>query len=414
MSESFLPSDSDLLAEFAESGSERPFEVLVRRHGGLVLSVCRGILRDANDAEDAAQAAFLTLARKAVSLRGQRTIAGWLHTVAWHISCRARRARSLRQQREREAAEASAASHRVHDSSEQFEDTSLLHEQLHAMSDKYRLPLILHHLDGWSESEVAQILGCKLGTISGRLARGRQILKQRLEARGMHGTTRATAGATAGASIAASAATFSGPMDDIDRQRAAPAAAFIAVASRAGSMIQREGGVTGGAVSTQAAALSDGVLRGMQRSKIRAIVAVAVAFAIVGTLVGLIAFNAAPRSIDGGAATAAPPQTFFPRVARSDNSITGTLLDPDGKPAVKVLVRLYASKADAVGGRRAMGRTWTRADGSFVIDNVAPGKTRYLLCYIEEPTPMHADAYVDIAPFQTVELGTLTLKAGRY
>src|SRR6476659_5768120 len=106
MSDSILPTDSDLLAEFARSGSERPFEMLVRRHGALVLSVCRGILRDANDAEDAAQAAFLTLARKARSLVGHRTIAGWLHTVAWHISCRARRARTLRQHREREAAAA--------------------------------------------------------------------------------------------------------------------------------------------------------------------------------------------------------------------------------------------------------------------------------------------------------------------
>src|SRR5688572_26955743 len=139
MSESILPTDSDLLAEFAESGSERPFEVLVRRHGGLVLSVCRGILRDANDAEDAAQAAFLTLARKAASLVGHRTIAGWLHTVAWHISCRARRARSLRQQREREAAETNAAIESARGESSHA-DTSVLHEQLLAMPDKYRLP----------------------------------------------------------------------------------------------------------------------------------------------------------------------------------------------------------------------------------------------------------------------------------
>ena len=178
MSDSILPTDSDLLAEFARSGSERPFEMLVRRHGALVLSVCRGILRDANDAEDAAQAAFLTLARKARSLVGHRTIAGWLHTVAWHISCRARRARTLRQHREREAAAAAFQNARDDSGSP---DTSLLHEQLHAMPDKYRLPLILHHFDGWSEVEVAQILGCKLGTISGRLSRGRQILKQRLE-----------------------------------------------------------------------------------------------------------------------------------------------------------------------------------------------------------------------------------------
>ncbi|MBC8106338.1 MAG: sigma-70 family RNA polymerase sigma factor [Anaerolineae bacterium] len=397
MSENYLPSDSDLLTEFAESGSERPFEVLVRRHGALVLSVCRGILRDANDAEDAAQAAFLTLARKAKSLIGHRTIAGWLHTVAWHISCRARRARTLRQHREREAAEA-AIQHAHGDSA--HTDTSLLHEQLHAMPDKYRLPLILHHFDGWSEAEVAQILGCKLGTISGRLSRGRQILKERLVARGL------------GTAIAVE------PVDAMerDRRRAAPAAAFVAIASRAGSMIQRKGGVTEGAASTQAAALSDGLLRGMRRSKIRAIVAAAVVFAIVvGSIVGLMAFYAAPPSIDDGDATAAPSQMYFPRVARADNSIVGVLLDPGGKPAAKVLVRLYMKKSDASEGRRALGWARTRTDGSFVIDNVPPGKAHFLLCNTtDQPTFMHANAYVNIEPFQTVNVGTLTLKTGRY
>ncbi|CAN5676758.1 hypothetical protein BH09PLA1_BH09PLA1_35470 [soil metagenome] len=412
MPESFLPSDSDLLTEFAESGSERPFEMLVRRHGALVLSVCRGILRDANDAEDAAQAAFLTLARKAKSLIGHRTIAGWLHTVAWHISCRARRARTLRQQREREAAEVSAAQRDA--SAPAFADTSLLHEQLHALSDKYRLPLILHHFDGWSEAEVAQILGCKLGTISGRLSRGRQILKERLEARGM---SSAAAGAdrhdSAALGATAAAPELMAPIDEISRRRAAPAAAFVALASRAGSMIHRQGGVTEGAVSTQAAALSDGILRVMQRARIRALVAVAVAFAIVGSLVGLIALNAAPRSSDGGGATAAPAP-FFPVVPRAGNSISGIVLDPDGKPAGEVTVRLYASKADALEGRRALARFWTGMDGSFTLDSLPPGKNRYLLCFMERPTFMHAEMNLDIAAGDVIDVGKLTLKLGRY
>src|SRR5688572_12603012 len=384
MSESILPTDSDLLAEFAESGSERPFEVLVRRHGGLVLSVCRGILRDANDAEDAAQAAFLTLARKAKSLIGHRTIAGWLHTVAWHISCRARRARTLRRQREREAAEAALERARDDTSSS---DTSLLHEQLAAMPDKYRLPLILHHFDGWSEGEVAQILGCKLGTVSGRLSRGRQILKQRLAARGMHATMRGE------------------PADAMqrDRLRAMPAPAFVALAARRGAMIHREGGIQAGAVSTAASALSDGVMRVMRRSKIRAIAAVVVVFAVlVGSIVGLVAYLAAPRPQTGkfssAAATPAPnasnpaARSFFPLVARSDNRITGIVVDADGNPVEGVLVRLFVNKADATERRRAIARNCSGEDGSFIIDNVPPGKNRYLLAFINRPDadPMHA------------------------
>jgi len=412
MSDSILPTDSDLLAEFARSGSERPFEMLVRRHGALVLSVCRGILRDANDAEDAAQAAFLTLARKARSLVGHRTIAGWLHTVAWHISCRARRARTLRQHREREAAAAAFQNARDDSGSP---DTSLLHEQLHAMPDKYRLPLILHHFDGWSEVEVAQILGCKLGTISGRLSRGRQILKQRLEARGMRGIMTAAGGAAVEAVE---------PTDLMrrDRQRALPAGAFVAVASRAGAMIHRGGrnaqaGAQAGFVSTQASALSDGVLRVMRRSKIRAIAAVVVVFAVlVGSIVGLIAYLAAPRSQTGESfdATAAPANIFFPRVPRSDNSITGVVVDANGKPVPDVLVRLYANKPDAAAGRRPVGRTWSRTDGTFVIDNVWPGKNRYLLCLTNGAAPLHADMGIDIESYQMINVGKLVLKPGRY
>jgi RNA polymerase sigma factor (sigma-70 family) len=411
MSESILPTDSELLAEFAASGSERPFEVLVRRHGALVLSVCRGILRDANDAEDAAQAAFLTLARKAKSLIGHRTIAGWLHTVAWHISCRARRARTLRQQREREAAEAALERARDDTSSP---DTSLLHEQLHAMPDKYRLPLILHHFDGWSEAEVAQILGCKLGTISGRLSRGRQILKERLEARGIRGIMAAEGGATAGAE----------PVDAMraDRKRAMPAAAFVALASRAGAMVHRDGGaLSGNAVSTQASALSDGILRVMRRSKIRAIAAVVVVCAvIVGSIVGLIAYSAAPRSETGdlGSATAAPADAarfYFPRVPRADNQVAGIVVDVNDKPLAQILIRLYANKADAAAGRRAVGWARSRRDGTFVIDNVWPGKNRYLFCVTENiDPPLHADMQLDIESYQMLNVGKLVLKSGRY
>jgi len=207
-----------------------------------------------------------------------------------------------------------------------------------------------------------------------------------------------------------------------DRQRALPAGAFVAVASRAGAMIHRGGrnaqaGAQAGFVSTQASALSDGVLRVMRRSKIRAIAAVVVVFAVlVGSIVGLIAYLAAPRSQTGESfdATAAPANIFFPRVPRSDNSITGVVVDANGKPVPDVLVRLYANKPDAAAGRRPVGRTWSRTDGTFVIDNVWPGKNRYLLCLTNGAAPLHADMGIDIESYQMINVGKLVLKPGRY
>ena len=99
MNTTVVPSDGELLHQFVASRDERSFEMLVMRYASLVLGVCRGVLRDPADADDAAQASFILLARKARSLRGRRTIAGWLHGVAWNISSRARRARQRRQAR---------------------------------------------------------------------------------------------------------------------------------------------------------------------------------------------------------------------------------------------------------------------------------------------------------------------------
>src|SRR5688572_4102522 len=192
MTDQILPSDGQLLAEYIDSGGQRPFELLVRRHAALVLGVCRGVLREPHDAEDAAQAAFLTLARKAPTLRGQRTVAGWLHRVAWHVSMRAHEARHLRAQRERDAA-ASIERTRKSDDDAARDTAALVHEHLAALPEKYRVPLVLHHLEGWGEQEVARMLGCKLGTVSGRLSRARQMLKDRLESRGVRGAAVATA-----------------------------------------------------------------------------------------------------------------------------------------------------------------------------------------------------------------------------
>ena len=172
--------DGQLLAEFLK-GSETAFEALVERHGKLVFGVCRRLLRSESDRDDAAQAVFLTLARKARSLAGRDCIAGWLHQVAWNIARRAREAAVLRKAREREAAAMLDADQQ----STWREIEPLLDQELSALPEKNREALILHHVEGWTQEESARIAGCNTGTLSARLNRGREMLRDRLARRGV-------------------------------------------------------------------------------------------------------------------------------------------------------------------------------------------------------------------------------------
>src|SRR5262249_31087733 len=95
------PSDGDLLERFAGRGEEGAFAALVRRHGPMVLGVCRRVLRDGHGAEDAFQATFLVLFRRARSLRRTGSVAGWLYTVAYHVALRARAEAARRERHER-------------------------------------------------------------------------------------------------------------------------------------------------------------------------------------------------------------------------------------------------------------------------------------------------------------------------
>src|SRR5207248_4889907 len=140
----------------------------------------------------------LTLAQKARSLSGHPSISGWLHRVAWHIALRARQARHRRQAHEREAAVMLARESQKRSSEMENPDLVLLNDELDRLPPRYRVPLILHHLQGLSESESAKRLGCAVGTLSGRLSRGRQMLRERISAR----SRAASAGALSAAAVA--------------------------------------------------------------------------------------------------------------------------------------------------------------------------------------------------------------------
>jgi RNA polymerase sigma factor (sigma-70 family) len=174
--------DGELLGRFVAWRDETAFAELVRRHGPMVLSVCRGVLRQWQDAEDAFQATFLVLARKAASVR-RHALGGWLHTVAYHLACRARARAARRQQVERQA-EAAPAGAPLLDLSVR-ELFAAVHEELNRLPERYRVPLVLCYLQERTQDEAARQLGCTEGALHGRLYRARELLRARLARRGL-------------------------------------------------------------------------------------------------------------------------------------------------------------------------------------------------------------------------------------
>jgi RNA polymerase sigma factor (sigma-70 family) len=180
--------DLELLSRFArrQDGADDAFRVLIERHGPMVLHVCRQVLGEEHDAEDAAQAVFLVLAGKAGSIRVTSTVAPWLHGVARRVAAKARGRSAARRQVEMRAAIA-AASVRDHagDESPEARDWEAIHEAVERLPDKYRTPVVLCYLQGQTYEEAAKRIGCPVGTVRVRLSRARQRLRDRLTRRGL-------------------------------------------------------------------------------------------------------------------------------------------------------------------------------------------------------------------------------------
>jgi RNA polymerase sigma factor (sigma-70 family) len=176
--------DVELLTRFAsrcDADSEWAFTVLVERHGPMVLRACRDIVRDGHIAEDAFQATFLVLARRAGSMWVRDSLGPWLHEVACRIASRARADQSRRSYHERRAAEISTCitNERGWDDQE-----AVLHEEVERLPARYRVPVVLCYLEGLTSEQAARQLGWPVGTVRSRLARGRERLRSQLVRRG--------------------------------------------------------------------------------------------------------------------------------------------------------------------------------------------------------------------------------------
>jgi RNA polymerase sigma factor (sigma-70 family) len=176
-------SDTLLLDRFVDQWDQGAFRDLVDRHGPMVLGVCRRILQDPHAAEDAFQVTFLLLVRKAGSVRKRESVGPWLYGVAQRVALEARGAAPRRQMPVGLDPEAPEVDD--HDGIERDELHAALHEELGRLPEKYRAPLVLCYLEGLPHDAVAQRLGWPIGTVRGRIARGRDLLGARLTRRGL-------------------------------------------------------------------------------------------------------------------------------------------------------------------------------------------------------------------------------------
>ena len=250
-----------LLARFALDRDEAAFEALVARHGPMVLGTCRRMLTDPRDVEDAFQATFLVLARRAGSIRDPDRLGPWLHGVARRVAARARALATRRAAIERPGGEDRAVAPAP--SLEADELRSALDEELARLPEKYRAPLVLCYLEGLTHDEAARHLRWPVGTVRSRLAGGRDRLRARLTRRGLAPTPAALPALLADPSL--------------------PPALLTATARLA---------TLAGTVPAYVAALAQGALIAMTASKWKAIAAVALIAGLAAGGVGAIAQQA--------------------------------------------------------------------------------------------------------------------------
>jgi RNA polymerase sigma factor (sigma-70 family) len=259
--------DGRLLALFVAERDESAFEALVRRHGPMVLGVCRRLVRHTQDAEDCFQAAFLVLAQRAGSVRGG-SLASWLYGVAYRVCLRCRRSNSRRRAREGQVDQMPQPEAPP---PEPQDWRPLLDQELNALPEKYRAAVVLCDLEGKARKEAARLLRLSEGTLSSRLARARALLAWRLSRRGV-----ALSGGALAAALAGGAATAAVPAQLV--VSTAKVAALVAAGQSA-------------AVRSQAALLMHEVQRGMLMAKLKVCAALAAVAVVLGA--GGFAYRAA-------------------------------------------------------------------------------------------------------------------------
>jgi RNA polymerase sigma factor (sigma-70 family) len=286
--------DGQLLDVYVHSREEEAFAALLHRHGPMVWGVCRRVLGNEGDAEDAFQATFLVLVRKAASIVPREQIANWLYGVARQTAVKARAMAVRRMAREKLVKDMPEVAAEEQNGLDDW--LPLLDQVLGRLPEKYRTAIVLCDLQGKSYKEAAGELGCPEGTLAARLARGRAMLSKRLARQGFIVTSAVLAAVL---SQSASASTPASVVSSTIK-----AATLLAVGRAAAS----------GAISVQVAALTEGVLKAMLLSKLKLATTLMVTVGTLSGAAGLLYFaqagEKAPRSetpaAERGIATPAP------------------------------------------------------------------------------------------------------------
>jgi RNA polymerase sigma factor (sigma-70 family) len=289
LSEGAAQTDGDLLSRYLAERDEAAFESLLQRHGAMVLGVCRRILRNEADAQDAFQATFLVFVRKAASIQPRAMVGNWLYGVAQRTSLKAR---ALNRQRHENARLATPRFPTAAREQAQVELQEFLDRELSRIPDKYRAPVVLCGLEGRSLKEAAQQLACPAGTVASRLARGRDLLAKRLARRGW-----ALSSGTLALSLAreASAASVPTALFASTAQAAAAAAAGQTLAA--------------GILPARVFTLADGAVRTMFLSRLHWVMVVCTSIAVAGAGGTLVAYEASRAEPEGPRQQARPPAT---------------------------------------------------------------------------------------------------------
>jgi RNA polymerase sigma factor (sigma-70 family) len=265
--------DGQLLDNYVRSREEAAFAALVRRHGPMVWGVCRRILRTHQDAEDAFQATFLVLVRKAASVVPRDMVGNWLYGVAHQTARKARATTARRQAREKQVPAMPEPAGVQPEARDDLQ--GLLDQELSRLPDKYRAVIVLCDLEGKTRKEAAQHFHVPEGTVASRLATARRMLARRLTRPGL-----SVSGAALAAVLSAQGASASMP----------PAVASTTI--RAAGLFAAGRTAVAGVLSAKSVALADRVLKTMLFGKLKLAVALLVALAVLG--VGAVALTPPP------------------------------------------------------------------------------------------------------------------------
>jgi RNA polymerase sigma factor (sigma-70 family) len=330
-------SDRDLLQRFSERREAAAFHALLRRHGPMVFDVCRGVLGNEANAEDAFQATFLILARKAASIRKAASVGSWLHSVAYRTALQARVQEATRKKSE---AHAPARSMSEPDDLTWREVRTALHEEVNRLPERYRVALVLCYLEGKTQDQAAAQLGLAKSTLKVRLERGKAFLRARLVRRGLCPAVLLVA--------ASSPATVA---------RACLRPSFVSATVKA-ACLSVAGQATPDVISARVVALAEGVTKAMFLTKLR----LAVGLLTLATTVGICGLAFLPGST-AAKAQAAPPIARA-EAAADDRDIERLInqlgsdefeereaaskaLKKIGKPALKALHQAATENTDA-------------------------------------------------------------------